>query len=170
MTSSGEGRGPINVRSRQVYELSKFILNNKYVPVTGKGKARWNHVHVADLADAFLLLTEAAISGNTDKELWGAKGYLIIENDEHVWSDVAKAVGAKAFELGYLDKKPEPKSLSKQEALDAAGFEAVSWGLNSRAKGERLSKVLGWKPSRPDLFETIDEIVKQEHADLSKSK
>ena len=166
---SGNGRGPSNTRSRQVYELTKFILNNKWVPIIGSGKARWNHVHVHDLADAFVLLTEAAVSGSTDPELWGAKGYVIIESGEHVWADIAKQIGNTAFELGYLDTKPEAKGLSKQEALDAAGFEAVSWGLNSRAKAERLNKVLGWKPSRQGLTEEIPEIVKQEHARLSKS-
>ncbi|ORY06502.1 hypothetical protein BCR34DRAFT_590578 [Clohesyomyces aquaticus] len=165
-TIYGRGRGPANARSRQAYEMAHLILTGQYIPIIGAGKARWNHVHVADLADVFVLLTEAAVAKNLDPELWGEKGYLIIENGEHVWADLARLMGKKAEELGFVEGKLEEKELSKEKALDQAGFEAVSWGLNSRAKGTRAKKVLGWKPSRPSLEETVEEILKDEKARL----
>jgi nucleoside-diphosphate-sugar epimerase len=144
------------------------VLTEKYVPIIGGGKSKWHQVHVADLADAFLLLVDAAVSKNPNTELWGAKGYYLIENGDFVWSDLAKLMGTKAAELGYIPE-PESKPLSKDAAMKQAGFEAVSWGLNSRGKGERAPKLLGWKATRARLEEEVPNILKEEHERLSKS-
>ncbi len=165
---AGNGRGPVSRRGRQVYELSKLVLTKQYTPIIGEGKARWNNVHIHDLSELYLLLTEAAVKGNVDKELWGDRGYLIVENGEHVWSDLARAVGRAAISLGYL-QSAEEKALSKGQALETAGFEAVSWGLNSRARGERATKLLGWKPKKNGIFDEISAIVKAEHDRLQTS-
>lgn len=122
-----------------------------------------------DLADAFVLLTEAAVQGNTDKDIWGQKGYMIIENGEHVWSDIATKMGQEAHSQGYIKNKPEEKALSSDEAQKEAGFEALSWGLNSRAKAERLYKTLGWKASRHDLTAELGQIIRDEHDRISKA-
>ena len=89
-----------------------------------------------------MLLTEAAVQGNADQELWGDRGYLIVENGEHVWSDLARAVGRAAVDLGYL-QSCETTAFTKAPALETAGFEAVSWGLNSRARGCNGFKLAG---------------------------
>jgi nucleoside-diphosphate-sugar epimerase len=122
-----------------MYALSRLILQKQYTPIIGQGQARWNHVHVHDLSELYLLLTEAAVNGNTDKELWGERGYLIVESGEHVWGEVARAVGKRAVEMGLV-ASAEKKAFSKEQALETAGFEAVSWGLNSRGRGIRAGK------------------------------
>ena len=163
----GTGRGPSNARSRQAYELAKYILTRSTIPIIGAGKARWNNVHVGDLSDLFVLLAEAAAKGDAaNADLWGEKGYFLVENGEHVWSEFARAMGRKAEELGFVEKGIKEGQLGKEEALKQAGFEAVSWGLNSRARGERARKVLGWKPHRQTLEETVPEILRNEKARL----
>ncbi|KAF2092990.1 NAD(P)-binding protein [Rhizodiscina lignyota] len=164
-TIYGKGRGPVAVRSRQAYELAKLIITKGYTPIVGEGKARWNNVHVADLSDVFLLLVEKAVAKDLSSELWGEKGYMFTENGEHVWSDLARLMSKKAVELGYIED-PKEDSLSKDEALDQAGFEAVSWGLNSRGKAERARKVLGWAPHRPSIEGEAVNILKDEKARL----
>jgi nucleoside-diphosphate-sugar epimerase len=162
-TIYGRGRGPVHTRSRQAYELAHLVLTGGFVPIIGQGKARWNNVHVADLAQLFVLLTEAAAAGNTDEKLWNKQGYYLVENGEHVWSDLARLMGSKAVELGYLKgDKVEEKALGKDEAIKQAGFEAVSWGFNSRGKAERAGKTLGWKAEKPAIEETVEEILKDE--------
>jgi len=118
---------------------------------------------VADLSDVFLRLTEAAAAKNTNEELWGEKGYILVESGEHVWGELAEQIGKKAHEMGLINKEPKKESLSKDAAMEQAGFEAVSWGLNSRAKAERARKVLGWKPNAPSLQDEIPNILKSEH-------
>lgn len=168
-TIYGEGRGPGSGRSRQAYELAKLILEKDYAPVIGKGKARWNSVHVHDLSDAFVLLAEAAVAGNLSDEIWGPRGYYFAENGEFVWGDLSKLMAKQAYELGYLKQEPKEQALSKDEAFKIADFQAVSWGLNSRSKAERFRRVLGWKPHRQSIEEEIPHILKSEKAFLEKT-
>lgn len=167
-TIYGKGRGPVAVRSRQAYEMAKLILTKNFIPIVGEGKARWNSVHVGDLADLYVLLTEKAVAHDTNSEIWGEKGYMFTAAGEHVWSDLARQMGKCAEELGYC-KDLKEDSLSKDEALEQAGFEAVSWGLNSRGKALRARKFLGWSPHRPSIEEELPNIVKDEKARLDKA-
>ena len=85
-----------------------------------------------------------------------------------MWGDISRQVAKVAAEKGYIPKDWKDQPLSKDEAFEVADFQAVSWGLNSRGKGERAAKVLGWKPHRPSLEETIPEIVDDEKQRLGK--
>lgn len=139
------------------------------MPIVGEGKARWNNVHVADLADVYVLLVEKALAGDTSAELWGASGgYYFTENGEHLWTELARTIAAEAAAKKYIASDPKEEALSKDEAIEVAGFEAVSWGLNSRAKAERARKYLGWSPSRQSIEKEVPKIVEQEYALLQK--
>ncbi|KAK4898143.1 hypothetical protein LTR27_004150 [Elasticomyces elasticus] len=163
-TIYGNGRGQVNQRSRQIYDLASFVLKHQWVPIIGGGKARWKNLHIYDLSDAFVLLIEAAVAGNNDPELWGANGYLIVEHGEHTWSDIAGKIGTTAHKLGYLDAEPKVKVLHTfNDVLKEVGYNGLGWAWNARAKGERLSKVLRWEPSGPTLEVELEEIVKREY-------
>ncbi|KAF2772954.1 NAD(P)-binding protein [Teratosphaeria nubilosa] len=168
-TIYGTGRGPVSGRGRQVYELSKLILKEQFIPIIGQGRARWDHIHIHDLSDVYVRLVEKAAAKNTDPEIWGAKGYFLTESGEHIWGGLAEQIGRKAEELGLVQKKLEKQPLDKDRALEVAGFEAVSWGLNSRGKGGRAQKTLGWQPKAASLLDEIPAILKAEHERLSKS-
>ncbi|OJD35442.1 nucleoside-diphosphate-sugar epimerase [Diplodia corticola] len=168
-TIYGPGRGPVSGRSRQVYELAKITLQQKKGPIIGAGKTYWDNVHVHDLSDLFVLLAEAAATGHKDdKELWGEKGYFLVQNGEHVWGEVSKQITAEAAKEGYIPKN-ETFSLNKDEAFKLAGFEALSWGLNSRGKARRARKFLGWSPKAPSLEQELPSIVKSEYEQLQKA-
>lgn len=162
-TIYGTGRGPSSVRGRQVYELAHLVLEKGYTPIVGAGKARWNNVHVHDLSSCFALLVNKALAHDTDPELWGENGYVFTENGEHLWADLARLVSKKAVEMGFLESSATKQdSLSKDAALEQAGFEAVSWGFNSRGKAERARKVLGWLPKNHSIEDEIPEVLKSE--------
>ena len=148
--------------------MAKLILEKGFIPVVGEGKARWNSIHVADLADVFRLLVEKAVEKDTSDELWGSKGYIFTENGEHTWTDLARLFAKEAVRMQYISE-PKEDALSKEEAIKAAGFEAVSWGLNSRGKAERARKYLGWKPNRPSLEEEVPTILEAEYERLKKA-
>lgn len=172
-TIYGRGRGPVSLRGRQVYELSSFILKEKYVPQIGKGLARWNNIHVYDLSELFGALVQAALdpARKDDAEIWGAKGYFLTENGEHVWGKLAPYIGEQAYKLGYLKEQPQVKELSFDEATQTpAGFEAASWGLNSRAKALRGHRVLGWTPKERSLEEEIPDVIAAEASRLGLHK
>jgi nucleoside-diphosphate-sugar epimerase len=148
--------------------MGKLILSKGSIPVVGEGKARWNNVHIEDLSDLYRLLTERAIAQDKSDDLWGPHGYMFAGNGEHLWTDLAKTMAHEAEQQGSI-KNPKSSSLSKDAALEQAGFEAVSWGLNSRAKAERAREFLGWKPHRASLEQTVPEIIQQESRLLTKS-
>ncbi|KAB8258515.1 hypothetical protein BDV32DRAFT_68968 [Aspergillus pseudonomiae] len=168
-TIYGRGRGPVSGRGRQVYELASFILTQKYSPQLGRGLARWNNVHVYDLSRLYDGLVRAALdpARKDDKEIWGAKGYFLSENGEHVWGDLSRLIGQQAFKHGHLTQEPEHKGWSLEEALKSpAGFEAASWGFNSRGAALRARNVLGWQPQEQSLEAEIPEILRAEAARL----
>lgn len=167
-TIYGKGRGPVAIRSRQAYEMAKLILTKNFIPIVGEGKARWNSVHVSDLADLYVLLVDKAASRDTSSEIWGEKGYMFTAAGEHMWSDLARQMGRWAEKLGYC-KDLKEGSLSKDEALEQAGFEAVSWGLNSRGNALRAKKLLGWNPNRPSIEDELPNILKDEKARLDEA-
>ncbi|KAL2802075.1 hypothetical protein BJX63DRAFT_415979 [Aspergillus granulosus] len=168
-TIYGRGRGPVASRGRQVYELTSFILRERYTPLIGKGLARWNNVHVYDLTRLFGELVRVAVDPRKkdDKEVWGGKGYFLAENGEHVWGDLARLIGEQAFKEGFLKQEPEVKTLSFEEAVKSpAGFEAGSWGLNSRGRALRGRKVLGWEPKEQPIEDEVPYIIKSEASRL----
>ncbi|CAG8938044.1 unnamed protein product [Penicillium salamii] len=169
-TIYGQGRGPASGRGRQVYELASFILKEQYCPRIGHGLSRWNNIHVHDLSEVFELLVQAALdtSRRNDPEVWGSHGYLLTENGEHAWGELSETIGREAHKQGFLKgSTPELRDWSMDEALQSsAGFEAASWGMNSRGTASRARKVLGWKPNKPSLNEEIPNIVRAEAARL----
>jgi len=155
-TIYGDGRGPGNQSSRQAVVLVQTALKRGQAPRIGRGLAEWDHVHVNDLADVFVLLAEAAVKNDKslDSKLWGKDVYYLAENGNHVWGEVSKWVAEDGFKKGYL-KTDEVQSMEVDDAKEVAGFEAVSWGLNSRGTAKRARQYLGWKPHGPSLKEVI---------------
>ncbi|KAL2210611.1 nucleoside-diphosphate-sugar epimerase [Sarocladium strictum] len=174
-TIYGQGRGPVSGRGRQVYQLTSFILREGYVPRIGRGLARWNNVHVHDLSTALAQLVDAGTdlqkhqqSADLQRELWGAHGYFLTENGEHTWGDLAVQIGQEAHKQGLLPSEPETREYSVEEAVKSpAGFEAASWGMNSRAKALRARKFLNWEPKQHSLEDEIPTLVKSEQARIS---
>lgn len=82
-----------------------------------------------------------------------------------MWTELAHAMAKAAAQKGYIND-PKEAELRKDEALEQAGFEAVSWGLNSRGKAERARKYLGWTPSQGSLEAEVPIIIESEHSRL----
>ncbi|KAF9894609.1 hypothetical protein FE257_006497 [Aspergillus nanangensis] len=160
-TIYGRGRGPVSQRGRQVYEMARVTLQLKKGPIIGAGQAIWNNVHVHDLSDVYVLLVEAALQRREQEGLWGGDAYYLTENGEHAWGDLARAMANSAAQSGYIPA-PVAETVDLEEAKKYAGFESVSWGLNSRGRARRARQLLGWKPSRPSLEEEIPVILKAE--------
>lgn len=130
-------------------------------PIIGAGQAIWNNVHIHDLGDVYALLVHAAVAGQNDDGIWGPKAYYLTENGEHRWGDLAQSTAEAAAKLGLIpEAKAEPIDL--ESAKQYAGFESLSWGMNSRGRALRARKLLGWEPSCPSLLEELPQIVQSE--------
>ncbi|KAK7728881.1 hypothetical protein SLS53_009344 [Cytospora paraplurivora] len=166
-TIYGKGRGVGNTKSRQVYVMARTTLARGKAPIIGPGKSEWDHVHVHDLSNLYLKLVDAAVSPTpeVDRHVWGAgENYLLADAGSHVWGEVAQWVADAAQAKGYIkdaavELTDTAKSLDLTHAKEIAGFEAVSYGLNSRGQGKRARKYLGWNPTAPSLKAEIPNIV-----------
>ena len=168
----GEGRGPGNKVSQQIPTLAAATLLNSRAFQIGAGKTFWNNVHVHDLSDVYLRLVDAAAADGGDAT-WGAEGYYLTENGEHVWGDIGKKVGAYARGKGYIDSD-EMVSLSPEDVMesfekkkapwkwDIPSRSYFTWGLNSRGKAIRARKVLGWQPRGESIDEEVPRCVEVE--------
>jgi nucleoside-diphosphate-sugar epimerase len=166
-TIYGLGRGPGNKRGRQAYNLARVTLERGQAPQVGKGLTEWDNVNVHDLSDLFVLLVEVAIVNkpDMDSKLWGREGYFLAENGHHVWGELSKKIGEVAYQKGYIKEKCV-KPMSPEEAKEVAGFEALSWGLNSKGFAKRARQYLGWKPKGRSLDNEIPYIIDGEAENL----
>ncbi|KAI5851137.1 hypothetical protein DFP73DRAFT_490131 [Morchella snyderi] len=164
-TIYGLGAGTAgNTRSAQVPELTKNILKRGEAFHVTAGKSIWNNVHIDDLSQLYLLLTEDAAAGGK-KATWGTEGYYFAENGEHVWGELTKKIAEKAKVKGYL-KTNDIVSLSVDDIKKIHPFGAVLWGTNSRGRASRARKVLGWTPKGTSLEETLDALIDSEAKSL----
>jgi len=107
----------------------------------GRGLNVWSNVHIADVAELFLLaLTDAPA---------GALFYCA--NAEASMKSVAQSIGRM---LGLGD---QTQDWPIGEAVDGLGPGAhLSFGSNSRVRADKARKVLGWQPQGPALADEIE--------------
>jgi nucleoside-diphosphate-sugar epimerase len=135
------GRG-IGVAATSI-QLPKLIdlAKKQGVPGhVGPGLNLWSNVHIADVADLFLLALDKAEPG----------ALFYAENGEASFKSVAQSIG-RMLGLGE-----GTKSWTIGEAVDLLGPGAyLSFGSNSRVRGKR-SRALGWKPQQGTLADEIE--------------
>lgn len=106
----------------------------------GKGVNRWSNVHIADLANLYLLALERAASAS----------YFYAENGEESYGDIAVYV-SRALGFGGATKS-WPATEAIAELGDWARFAIAS---NSRVRAVHARNLLNWKPSGESISEWI---------------
>ncbi|KAI0205383.1 nucleoside-diphosphate-sugar epimerase [Astrocystis sublimbata] len=155
----GPGRGPVNQRSIQAYNMAKFTLENGFAPVmSGEGTPEWDNVHVHDLGNFFVLAVEAALDPEKQKnpEIFGPRGYFFLEHGAHSWRELATQIAGEAKRQGYI---PEAKTQDGDHKR---------YGANSKSVAARARKYLDWKPHGRSLKDEIPDIVAGEAKRLGK--
>ncbi|KAI0739622.1 NAD(P)-binding protein [Daedaleopsis nitida] len=127
----------------------------------GTGASMWPNVHIADTAEFYYLLFDAALS-DPSKLSHGREGYYFVEADEHKAYDAVKAVGSALVDLGKA-KDAEPTVLTPEECVEYFGSDFMAGLLftNARCRADRGRRDLGWKPkyTTQDLVNGIKEEV-----------
>ncbi|KAF5626281.1 nucleoside-diphosphate-sugar epimerase [Fusarium tjaetaba] len=140
--------------------LARATFELGYTPFVGAGQAKWDYVHVEDLAEFFNKAIEATqdSSMREDPEVWGKKGYYFVSGGEHQWKDLAAWVADEVHRQGYI---PESRTQSVTfEDVIKNGYKAgIAWAINSRGESERARKFLGWEPKAPSLKDTVSDSV-----------
>ncbi|KAI1423042.1 nucleoside-diphosphate-sugar epimerase [Xylaria sp. FL1777] len=158
-TIYGPGRGPVNQRSIQAYNMAKFTLENGFAPImSGEGSPEWDHVHIHDLGNFFALAVDAALDPEkkNNPEIFGPHGYFFLEHGTFSWRWLATQIAEQAYKQGFI---PEAKT---QEG------DYKRYGANSKSVAARAKKYLGWEPHGRSLKDEIADIVASEAKRLGK--
>jgi nucleoside-diphosphate-sugar epimerase len=134
------GHGALPRDSVQLPRLLKQARKSGIVRHVGPGRNIWSNVHIDDVVDLYLLALEKTEAG----------AFYFVESGEAAFRDMSAAI-AKALNLGAAQDWP------LEQAKEEWGYEMASYGLgsNSRVRGERARKKLGWQPHRPPVLDWI---------------
>lgn len=134
----GAGLGP-HQDSIQLPALARQARRSGVARHVGRGLNVWSNVHVADMAELYLLGLTAAEPGT----------FLFAENGEASFRDM---VGAMARALGVSG----PEAWPIDSAIAEWGFERAVYALgsNSRVRARR-ARALGWQPRHGDVLAWI---------------
>ncbi|MBG0511628.1 NAD-dependent epimerase/dehydratase family protein [Agrobacterium sp. MOPV5] len=145
-TVFGRGVGPFaeNRMSIQLPRLVYQSLVNRRALYVGPGKAQWTNVHVADLAELYLLILDAALKGAAPE---GLEGLYYPATEYFTWSDVSDRIGQVLYQKGLIES-----------SVAATGLQpGWFWGSNVRTKCTNGQK-LGWKPISGGTAEMLADI------------
>jgi nucleoside-diphosphate-sugar epimerase len=106
----------------------------------GPGRNIWSNVHIRDVVELYRLALEGTPAGT----------FYFVENGEASFADMANAL-ARQLGLGSSHDWPI------EAAIGEWGYEMASYGLgsNSRVRGERARRLLGWAPQSADVLSWI---------------
>ncbi|MGF6665066.1 nucleoside-diphosphate-sugar epimerase [Paraburkholderia atlantica] len=127
--------------SVQLPRLVRQAQKSGVVRHVGSGGNIWSNVHIDDVAELYRLALDKTPAGT----------FYFVESGEASFSDMSAAI-ARAMKLGA------PQDWPLEDAKQEWGYEMASYGLgsNSRVRGERARKLLGWQPRRTSVIEWIE--------------
>lgn len=160
VTIYGIGRGPIKTHSLQIPFLAEGILKRGKAFTMLEGNNIWDNIHIADLAEAYNVLTEEALKPSGGKSSWGEEGYYFTQSAEHTWKDISTAIAKIAHQKCTI-KTAEVDKLSIEDAIAVHRWAPLLWGGNCGSRGDRIT-ALGWTPSARKIEDYLPEMVEFE--------
>ncbi|NVH71499.1 NAD-dependent epimerase/dehydratase family protein [Paraburkholderia sp. JPY432] len=127
--------------SVQLPRLVRQAQKSGVVRHVGSGGNIWSNVHIDDVAELYRLALDKTPAGT----------FYFVESGEASFRDMSTAI-ARAMKLGA------PQNWPLEDAKQEWGYEMASYGLgsNSRVRGERARRLLGWQPRRTSVIEWIE--------------
>jgi len=141
----GRGLG-LHKESIQVPLLWKQAQESGVVRHVGRGLNIWSNVHIADLADLYLLALTNAIPGT----------FYFAENGEATLHSLTQTLSDAMGKGGVTEDWPQ------DTAIAYWGFEPAVFALgsNSRIRSVNARELLNWQPRHNNIHEEIREEVK----------
>lgn len=99
-TIYGVGTGLGNRLSIQVPAIMKASLKSGEVDVVGEGKAEWDFVHIADLANLYKLVLHRVVKGEEVPS--GERGILFSGTGRYSWMELSRGIASALFNLGAI--------------------------------------------------------------------
>ena len=136
----GAGRG-LHTDSVQIPPLVAQAQSSGVVRIVGAGVNHWSNVHIDDVTALYSLALDRASAG----------AFYFVENGEASYADIGAAI-ARRLGLGPV------QAWTVEEAAAVWGERAArySFGSNSRVRGLRARRELGWAPSHASVTDWIE--------------
>lgn len=99
----GHGTGHFNRISIQIPTMIRAALKTKQAAFIGDGKAEWDHMHIADLAELYELIVAKIVAGEELPS--GERGFFFSANGRHTWKDVAQGIGDALAAVGVTKRE-----------------------------------------------------------------
>ncbi|KAH7463985.1 hypothetical protein FOMA001_g17852 [Fusarium oxysporum f. sp. matthiolae] len=147
----GCGSGLFNKRSMQIPAIIRSAQEWGYVGYVGDGTAKFDHVHILDLAALYELLLAKIVSGVPVPS--GKAGIFFSAAGRHSWRDLADGIAEAGFKLGAL-VSPMSKEINIEKAAPAwtgglSDFVEIGFGSNATTRADK-ARDLGWEPRRTE--------------------
>ncbi|KAJ3284054.1 hypothetical protein HDU79_008526 [Rhizoclosmatium sp. JEL0117] len=144
----GLGLGQFKTHSSQVPGLIRRTLKRRKAEYIGRGLGIWNHVHVQDLAQLFVLVVNKLMLDSNSVPS-GTKGYLFAESGEISWKDLSQNV---ADVIGRVDAQlldssnAVPLNQQESEIQFPNPLGRAYYSSNSRSRAVK-AREWGWVPT-----------------------
>lgn len=156
----GQGTGLFNQQALVIPLITMYVIQHGYGWVLNE-TANFDIIHVADLANLFVLITRAVLE-REDRAvgylpsgkrgiIFPTAGRVLIKDINQKCLDVAFATGTLPREGTPKTKEIRPISLDDIATKLTAGNKEVAergWGGHKATNGVLATKLLGWKPTR----------------------
>ena len=126
----GHGTG-VNKHSIQVPFLVENALEVGSVQIVGQGLNTWSNIHIDDLVNLYLAVSDRAPPGS----------FYFAENGEAAFSEVAEAI-SRRFSIPHIEHLNVDDAVKRWGAARAL----FTFGSNSRVRSVRAKKELDWRP------------------------
>lgn len=136
----GTGRG-LHAHSVQIPTLVRQARGSGVVRIVGRGLNCWSNVHIDDVAALYSLALKAAPAG----------AFYFVENGEASFADIGAAI-ARRLGLGPV----QPWSVTQATQAWGERHARYSLGSNSRVRGVRARRELGWAPQHASVLDWIE--------------
>ncbi|KAL1940276.1 hypothetical protein VTO73DRAFT_9228 [Trametes versicolor] len=147
--------GVAHPHSVQLPYLIKAALARKAAGIVGMENALWPNVHIHDVADLYMTLFDAILSGKSGH---GWEGLYFAENGEHNWHDVNHAIGEALVAVGVsTDPAPTPVTIEDHiRYYSDISMSRFYSGISSSCRADR-GRSIGWRPkyTTDDMLKSI---------------
>jgi nucleoside-diphosphate-sugar epimerase len=153
----GEGRGIFAKHAGHFQLYVQGVLSHGKAFVVGAGANRISTSHVSDASAALVFVIEEVLKGRDSRIRWGNEGYYFVESSESSFKEIATDV-AKVLHQKQLIKSTEIDCLDSESVSKIWSLGPLIWGLNARARAEKLYE-LGWVPSSYPRTESMGAVI-----------
>ncbi|OLN86184.1 hypothetical protein CCHL11_04159 [Colletotrichum chlorophyti] len=151
----GPGSGLFNTAGLMIPIMMAYVLQNGYGLSTGDGTGCIDYVHVADLADLYVLCVLDIVERGGVNVPTGRRGIIFPTAGRTLTIDIPRKCLDVAFATGSLPKKDGPqqkeiREVSLEEAAEttAGNLDVAETGYagHRKTKGTVARERLGWNP------------------------